>query len=93
MSKVLLCCLLVLLTPVDDAWARATPEPDDDARAAENNAYLPHTANEAAPLPPAPAPGAGLLPGGPGLCTPAAPPAPPVSLGPGRLYLLMSLQR
>ena len=60
MPKVVLCCLLVLLTPVDDAWARATPQPDDDAWAAENNDYLPRTADDLAPVPAAPAPGAAL---------------------------------
>jgi hypothetical protein len=60
MGKVFLCSLLVLLTPVDDAWARATPQPDDDAWATENNDFLPRTANDLAPAPAAPAPGAGL---------------------------------
>src|SRR6516225_9650854 len=50
MGKVFLCCLLVLLTPVDDAWARATPQPNDDAWAAENNDYLPRTADDLAPV-------------------------------------------
>jgi hypothetical protein len=93
MPNLLLCCVLVLLTPVDDAWARATAEPDDDARAAANNDFLPRTADEAPRVPPAPAPGVGLTPGTPGPCDPPAPPAPEVSSLPDRLYLLMSLQR
>ena len=93
MSKVFLCGLLVLLTPVDDAWARVTPQPDDDARAAANNDYLPRTADEPAPVPPAPMPVAGLLHYTPGACAPPAPPAPVLSPRADRLYLLMSLQR
>jgi hypothetical protein len=93
MSKLLLCCLLVLLTPVDDAWARSTPQPDDDAWAAENNDYLPRTADEAPRVPPAPAPGAGLPHDTLAACAPPAPPAPLVFPQPERLYLLMSLQR
>jgi hypothetical protein len=92
MPKVLLCCLLVLLTPVDDAWARGTPEPDDDARAAANNDYLPRTADEPAAVPLAPAPGPGLREAAAigGLVTAPVRRAPASS---DRLYLLMSLQR
>jgi hypothetical protein len=93
MGKVFLLGLLVLLTPVDDAWARATPEPDDDARAAANNDYLPRTADEAPRVLPAPSPGAGPAHGTPGACAPPAPPSPWASSLPDRLYLLMSLQR
>jgi hypothetical protein len=92
MPKVVLCCLLVLLTPVDDAWARATPQPDDDAWAAENNDFLPRTADDLAPAPAAPAPGA---------CLPAAVRAAAgqtcasvlrAPSAPHPLYLLMSLR-
>jgi hypothetical protein len=55
----LLLGLLVLLTPVDDAMALATPETDDDALAAQNNHYLSMAAgqptvlqHDQAPLPP-----------------------------------------
>jgi hypothetical protein len=59
----LLLCLLVLLVPVDDAQARATPGPDDDAWAAENNDFLIPQATEVAPAQDrAPAPGAGWVP-------------------------------
>jgi hypothetical protein len=91
MGKVFLFGLLVLLTPVDDAWARATPQPDDDAWAAENNDYLPRTADEPAPVPPAPAPGPALPEAAAGGLTCAA--LLPVPFGPDPLYLLMSLQR
>ena len=54
----LLLGLLVLLTPLDDAVALATPETDDYALAAQNNEYLSETAGQArvgqldrAPLP------------------------------------------
>jgi hypothetical protein len=93
MVKALLCCLLVLLTPADDAWARATPQPEDDVWATDNNDYLPRTAAEASLPPLAPAPGTALA----GASTaPAASVAAPVSIvpaGPDPLYLLMSLQR
>jgi hypothetical protein len=93
MPKAFLLCLFVLLTPVDDAWARATPTPDDDAWAAENNDFLPQRTDEAAPRPPDLAPGYVLKPAGTGARPPAVPPAPWVFLGPDPLYLLMSLQR
>jgi hypothetical protein len=38
--------LLVLLTPLDDALALATPGADDDAVAAQNNDYLTETARQ-----------------------------------------------
>src|SRR5947209_4347423 len=38
--KSLLLCLLLLLTWVDDALARATPEPEDDVLAAMNDEYV-----------------------------------------------------
>jgi hypothetical protein len=93
MIKVILFGLLVLLTPVDDAWARATPQPDDDAQATENNDYLPRTVDEPAPVPPAPAPGPalpGAAPARGGLTRAAALAGP---FGPDLLYVLMSLQR
>jgi hypothetical protein len=93
MSKVFLCGLLVLLTPVDDAWARVTPQPDDDARAAANNDYVPPTVDEAPRVLPALPSRAGPPHGSPGPCAPPAPAAPWVSPLPDRLYLLMSLQR
>jgi hypothetical protein len=50
--------LLVLLTPLDDAVALATPGADDDALAAQNNEYLSQVPgqtrvvqHDAAPLP------------------------------------------
>jgi hypothetical protein len=84
--------LLVLLTPLDDVWARGTPDRDDHAMAAANNDFLSRTADEGTALPPRTAACAAWL----------APPAeatrptatcgwPP--FGPDRLYLLMSLQR
>jgi hypothetical protein len=63
MPKAFLLCLLVLLAPADDAWARATPGPDDDAWVAENNDFLIPPATEVAPAQDgAPAPGAGWVP-------------------------------
>ena len=44
MTRKCLPCLLILLLAsacLDDAWAEATPDPADDAQAAENNEYLP----------------------------------------------------
>jgi hypothetical protein len=41
--------LLVLLTPLDDALARATPQPDDAAWAAQNNDYFSAPAGEMIP--------------------------------------------
>ncbi len=38
--RAILFCLLVLLTPVDDAVALSTPGTEDDIAAAENNDYL-----------------------------------------------------
>jgi hypothetical protein len=93
MGKVFLCCLLVLLTPVDDAWARATPQPDDDAWAAENNDFLPPRVDELTPVPPAPAPGPARSEAAPALNRLAVAPAIPAPSAPDRLYLLMSLQR
>jgi hypothetical protein len=93
MDKAFLCCLFVLLTPVDDAWARHTPQPDDDARAAANNDYLPRTAVQPAPIPPDTAPGLSLPAIAPAPGGPARAAALPVPFGPDPLYLLMSLQR
>jgi hypothetical protein len=90
MGKAFLCCLFVLLTPVDDAWARATPHPDD-AWAAANNDYLPRTADEAPRVPP-PRHGAGLLEGGTPAGGVAVAPVLPTPSPPDRLYLLMSLR-
>ena len=33
--------LLVLLIPIDDVWASATPDPSDDIAASENNDFQP----------------------------------------------------
>jgi hypothetical protein len=90
MPKALCLCLFVLLTPVDDAWARATPSPDDDIRAAANNDYMPPAPDDAAPVAPRAAPPAPLQ-GVTGRRGPAAVPAPPGSPGPHPLCLLMSL--
>jgi hypothetical protein len=88
MPKALWLCLFVLLTPADDAWARASP--DDDALAAANNDYTPPAPDDAAPVAPRTAPPA-LLPGVTGRRGPAAALAPPGSPGPHPLCLLMSL--
>ncbi len=98
MLKALLCCLLVLLTPVDDALARATPEPEDDARAAENNDFLMPAQAETAQQPSAaPAPGrfgsARVGDGGHVTAAPRTVLPPAVLFGPDPLYVLMSLQR
>jgi hypothetical protein len=96
--KVFLVCLLVLLVPLDDAWARATPEPEDDARAAANNDFVARAEAETA-LARAAAPGFGrcgsarvgegslVRPAPDAILSPAAP------FAPDPLYLLMSLQR
>ena len=93
MGKAFLCCLFVLLTPVDDAWARATPQPDDDAWAAENNDYLLPRVDEVTRVPPAPEPGPALHEAAPAPGGPAVAPVLPAPPAPDRLYLLMSLQR
>jgi hypothetical protein len=96
--KAFLFCLLVLLTPVDDAWARATPGEEDDARAAENNHFVAQADAETA-LARAAGPGPGLCGSsrvGEGSLVRAAPDAilpPAAPFAPDPLYLLMSLQR
>ena len=98
MAKALLFCLLILLTPADDAWARATPGPENDVRAAENNDFLIRADAEAA-FPPAAAlapgrfGGARLREGGLVTAAPAAAPRLATRFGPDPLYVLMSLQR
>jgi hypothetical protein len=92
MLKAFCLCLFVLLTPADDAWARATPAPDD-VRATANNDYTPSKTDDAVPVATRPAPPAGLLPGRTGARGPGAAPAPPGSPGPHSLCLLMSLLR
>jgi hypothetical protein len=83
-------CLLVLLAPVDDAWALAAPEPGGSAWAAANNEFLSRVGNGSVAL--APEPGGG--PGWPGRAPEYRPPAPAAArAGPDLLYLLMSLQR
>jgi hypothetical protein len=92
--------LLVLLTPLDDALARATPEVDDDILATQNDQFLAKTANQTKPL-------QRELPPAPGRFSAQATIRPPASLsrpwrtearlavlfGPELLYALMSLQR
>jgi hypothetical protein len=88
MLRPLLYCLLVLLTPVDDAFARATPEPEDDAMAAANNDFLAPAVQASVVAPPAAVPGAPLATASTraGALTGALP------CGPGPLFLLMSFQ-
>jgi hypothetical protein len=90
MPRAFLLCLLLLLTPADDAWASHTRDPGDGAWAAQNNEWLPPLDDELAPLALAPAPG-GAVSSAPraGLLTPDSPARP----RPEPLYLLMSLQR
>jgi hypothetical protein len=96
--KAFLFCLLILLTPVDDVWARATPEPEDDARAAANNDFVTRADAETV-LSRAAAPGLGRCGSarvGEGSLVRAAPDAilsPAAPFAPDPLYLLMSLQR
>jgi hypothetical protein len=96
--KAFLVCLLILLAPVDDAWARATPEPEDDARAAANNDFVTRVEAETA-LSRAAAPGPGHCGSswvGERSLVCAAPDAilcPAAPFAPDPLYLLMSLQR
>jgi hypothetical protein len=94
MPKALLVCLLVLLLPVDDAWARATPGPDDDAQAAENNDFLIQAAPDMVPRQDVvPTCGAvWVADDSPGLAQ-ALVPAPAAPVGRALLYLLVSLQR
>jgi hypothetical protein len=93
MRTPLLLCLLVLATWVDDALARTTPEPDDDAVAAANNDYLPPPANDGAVAQPAAVPGAPLAVAVPRPGGLATAPAAACPCRPDPLYLLMSLQR
>jgi hypothetical protein len=103
MTRKCLPCLLILLVAsafLDDAWAEATPDPADDAQAAENNEYL-HTAPSRGDRPTR----ADRLPTGRPDDRPTAlrvrPPsrallaAPPPVPAPGNLllYVFMSLQR
>ena len=90
MLKVVL-CLLVLLTPVDDAWARATPDPSDDAWATENNEFLAPAA-ETAPLPVQPAPGPVRLDDATPNQPATADSTPSAAVRPDPLYFLLSLQ-
>jgi hypothetical protein len=93
-ARCLCLILLVLTTTLDDALARATPEPDDDAWAAQNNDYIPAPLGDANALQrrldPAPTPG--------DLPAPVSPwslPARPgrsAARGPDLLYLFMSLR-
>jgi hypothetical protein len=94
MPKAFLLCLLVLLVPVDDAWARATPGPDDDAAAAENDDFLIPAATEVAPAQDvAPAPGAVRVPDDFAVPPWVAVPAPSTLFRRPLLYLLLSLRR
>ena len=86
-----LLCLLVLLTPVDDLWARTTPEPGASAWAADNNEFLDRVGDGFVALPPEPDVCPGWLDSAAGPLPAVPPPAAPA--GPALLYLLMSLQR
>ena len=91
-------CLLLLLTPLDDVAALATPDTDDDARATQNNDFLPRdraeqpgaSCRQAAE----PCPGGVARPAAAGqpLRRPSAAPA-AVPSGPDLLYVFMSLRR
>jgi hypothetical protein len=90
MPRAFLFCLLLLLTPADDAWASHAADPGDAAWAAQNNEWLPALPDELAPLPLAPAYGvAGHAAPRAGLPAPDS----PAPSRPDPLYLLMSLQR
>jgi hypothetical protein len=94
MPRAFLFCLLLLLVPVDDAWSRATPGPDDDASAAENNDFLIQAATEVAPPQDvAPAPNAGRVPDDFAVPSRFAVPAPSTVFRRPLLYLLLSLRR
>jgi hypothetical protein len=98
-----LCWLLVLLVVsavADDAWAAATPDPDDDVLAARDNDFT----LSARPFQPKGRDKDAPSPGGPGaslahLSLPAAAPAcllqPPAAAsgGPSLVYLFKSLRR
>jgi hypothetical protein len=94
-------CLLILLlssADLDDAWAIATPDPSDDAQAADNNEYLNLTrcVGERLPGPDqSPADCPAVPPAGHGPLPPPfpVPPAPRPAATGSLLYLLMSLQR
>jgi hypothetical protein len=93
MLRALLFCLLVLLTPVDDALARATPEPEDDATAAANNEFLADAVHESVVAQPPDLLEARLTAAdrAPATCVLAH--AAPASFRADPLYLFMSLQR
>ena len=94
MANAFLLVLLVLLVPVDDARAQATPEPDDDAQAAENNDFLIPAATEVAPAQDvAPAPGAVRVPDDLAVPSWVAVPAPSTLFRRPLVYLLLSLRR
>jgi hypothetical protein len=94
MPKAFLLCLLLLVVPVDDAWARATPGLDDDAAAAENNDFLFQAATEVAPHQDVePAPGAVRVPDDFAVPPWVAVPAPSTLFRRPLLYLLLSLRR
>src|SRR5438128_1589026 len=98
MMRSSLFCLLLLLASADDALARLTPDPEDDAAAAENNEYLaqpypaPLRLTQQRTLPPdhsqPPAFSFGNHPQAPARAGGGVLP-----LGPELLHLLMSLQR
>lgn len=90
MPRAFLFCVLLLLTPVDDAWASHTPDPGEGAWAAQNNEWLPPLADELAPLPLAPAYG-GARHAAP--CAVVLALDSPAPSQPDPLYVLMSLQR
>jgi hypothetical protein len=90
MLRLLLYSLLVLSTPLDDALARATPEPEDDAVATANNDFLPPATHVSVVAQPAAMPSVSVaVVAAPGI--PAA--AAVLPFGPDLLFLLMSFQR
>jgi hypothetical protein len=92
MLRLLFYSLLVLSTPVDDAFARATPEPEDDAAATANNDFLPSAAQMTVVAQPAALPGAGVAGA---VAAPGTTPAAVAKLpfGPDPLFVFMSFQR
>ena len=92
--------LLVSSADLDDTWAFATPDPSDDAQAAENNEYLRapsrpedrFTGADESPAGPTAAPPAALRDGLPS-ATPLTPPPAGPALATPSLYVFMSLQR
>jgi hypothetical protein len=95
------CCLLILLlasAQLDDAWAAATADADDDVVAAQDNDYTPSARpaqpggrDSDAPLPGCPGPF--LVHPSPPALAPAGVPQPAAAPGPSLVYLFRSLRR